>query len=189
MAQEESMMLRPNHRSRWKRFAAVLVVTGALGLHACDSDGETARTERTPTPPAATTAPTTGTSEATTTPAATPRPSTPAPSPTPSAAPPAALPWAAVAVQWGEANRLTVDGSSFQPNERVAVTLSIQSQQSSGGSSQTSSQQSTVTVSADAQGNLRLETTVSAPTGASVSVSASGDRGSSAEVRTTVLRQ
>jgi hypothetical protein len=181
IVQEGSTVPRQDHQRWWKWIAAVLVVTSAHSLHACDSDGETARTERTPPPPAATAAPTTVASEATTTPATT-RPATPAASPSP----PAASRSAAITAEWGEANQLTIDGSDFNPNERVAVTLSVQSQQSSGGSSQSSSQQSTVTVSADTQGNLHLETTVAAPAGASVSVTTAGDRGSSAAVRTAV---
>jgi hypothetical protein len=176
---------RPDQRSRWQRFAAVVVVTSALGLNACGSDGETVRTERTSTLPAATTAPTTATRAATTVTSATTHPATQAPSPTPPAAPRSA----AVTVQWGETDRLTIDGSGFQPTERVAVTLVVQSQQASGGSSQTASQQSTVTISADAQGALRLETTVSAPTGAAVRVTAAGDRGSSADVSMDVPRR
>lgn len=173
---------RPDHQRRWMRFAAVLIVTGVLGLTACSSDDETARTDG--TPPPATPVPTTVT-RATTTPSATPSSSAPAASPTLPAAPRSA----ALTVQWGDPDRLTIVGSGFQPTERVAVTLSVESQQASGGSSQTASQQSTVTVSADAQGSLRLETSVAAPMGASVRVTAAGDRGSSADVSTDVPRR
>ena len=94
---------------------------------------------------------------------------------------------------WDDGGRLTVRGSGFAPRERIALTVAVHSRGAttvtSGGSvvqsSGSSSQSSTVTLGADAAGTFRFESTIITGADAEVAVTASGDRGTHAEARTT----
>jgi hypothetical protein len=97
---------------------------------------------------------------------------------------------------WASDGGLTVRGSGFAPHERLAFTLTIVSGganvvsgpgsliQSSGNSVQSSS----TTLQADAQGTFRWTSSVIASGNAEVTVTVRGDRGGSAEARTSRAR-
>jgi hypothetical protein len=94
----------------------------------------------------------------------------------------------------GAGDMFTVRGSGFKAQERIALSITVQSQSGtivtgtgtliqSGGSS---TQSMTVTVDADPRGSFQWSSVISSPSGASVSVMASGAQGSHAQVRTTL---
>jgi hypothetical protein len=97
---------------------------------------------------------------------------------------------AAIDLQWRADDTLAVLGSGFQPGEWVTLTLTLQSREqrmTSGPgvymeSSQSVSQSSSMTLTADDEGAFRFESTVIAPSHAEIRVTATGDRGSYAEV-------
>ena len=67
--------------------------------------------------------------------------------------------------RWGENNLLSVSGSGFKPNERVALTV------------RADGRTSTFMPSANAQGSFLLQTNIMVPSGASVELQAMGDQG------------
>jgi hypothetical protein len=94
---------------------------------------------------------------------------------------------------WGAGGALTIAGRGFRPHEMVALTIAVRS----GGSTVTrgpgvviqssqSSSQTTTTIAADAGGNLRFASTIIAPGGTEVTVTAAGSQGSRAEARSTI---
>ena len=98
-----------------------------------------------------------------------------------------------IQLNWGAGGALTIDGSGFAPRESIMLTVSVRS----GGSSVTSgpgvmiqssqsSSQTTTSVSADADGRIRFQSTIIAPRGTEIAVTAAGSQGSRAEIRSTI---
>ena len=97
---------------------------------------------------------------------------------------------------WASDGKLTVRGSGFAPQERLALTLTVASGgsnvvsgpgsliQSSGNSLQSSS----TTLQADAQGAFHWSSSVIASGNAALTVSVRGDRGGRAEARASGAR-
>ena len=100
-------------------------------------------------------------------------------------------------VIWDSGGALTVRGAGFKPHERVSLTTTIRSGGTtvvrgpgtviaqSGGSS---TQSSTITLSADAQGTFQQRSTAISSQGAEVVVSATGSQGTRTEARTTIAQ-
>lgn len=97
---------------------------------------------------------------------------------------------AALDLVWDADDTLAVLGSGFEPGERVTLTLTLHREErrvATGPgvhveSSQSVSQNARVALAADDNGAFRFESTIVAPPDAELRVTASGDRGSSAEV-------
>jgi hypothetical protein len=100
---------------------------------------------------------------------------------------------ATLELTWGAGGALTIAGSGFRPREPVALTIAVRS----GGSavrtgpgmivqSSQSSSQTTTTIAADADGRIRFQSTIIAPEGTDVTVTAAGSQGSRAEQRHTI---
>ncbi len=93
----------------------------------------------------------------------------------------------------GAGGAVTITGSGFQPREPIMLSVSVRSGSSSVSSgsgvviqsSQSSSQTST-SITAEADGSLRFQNTIVAPSGAEIAVTAVGSQGSRAEVRSTI---
>ena len=94
---------------------------------------------------------------------------------------------------WGAGGALSITGSGFPPRGPVALTIAVLS----GGSSVTrgpgisiqsnqSSSQTTTSITADADGRIRFQSTIIAPDGAEVTVTAAGSEGTRAQERSTV---
>lgn len=96
-------------------------------------------------------------------------------------------------LSWGAGGALTISGSGFRPREPVVLSVAVRS----GGSttrtgpgisiqSNQSSSQTATTISADADGRVRFQSTIIAPDGAELTVTAAGSQGTRAEQRSTI---
>jgi hypothetical protein len=100
---------------------------------------------------------------------------------------------ATIELNWGAGGALTITGSGFRPREPIMLSVAVRSGSStmSSGSgvsiqSSQSSSQTTTSISADTDGRVRFQSTIVAPTGTEITVTALGSQGSRAEVRSTI---
>jgi hypothetical protein len=98
-----------------------------------------------------------------------------------------------IELNWGSGGALTITGSGFRPREPIMLSVSVRSASStvSSGSgvsiqSSQSSSQTATSISADGDGRIRFQSTIIAPSGTEVVVTAAGSQGSRAEVRSTI---
>ena len=100
---------------------------------------------------------------------------------------------ATIELTWGAGGALTITGSGFRPREPIMLSVAVRSGSStvSSGSGVTiqssqSSSQTATSISADADGRFQSQSTIIAPSGTEIVVSAHGSQGSRAEVRSTI---
>ncbi|MGD9894031.1 MAG: hypothetical protein AB7R89_04490 [Dehalococcoidia bacterium] len=100
---------------------------------------------------------------------------------------------ATIELTWGSGGTLTVTGRGFRPREPVMLSVAVRSDSSTVSSrpgvmiqSSQSASQTTTSISADADGRIRFQSTIVAPSGTEVAVSAIGSQGSRAEARSSI---
>lgn len=89
-------------------------------------------------------------------------------------------------LEWQDSGMLSITAPGYAPGATVMVAVEVTREQSSGGSTSRSSQQTATTVSAGADGTLSHSLTISAPAGTAVRVTLTDQAGGSRTAETSV---